>query len=125
MPDNCAVDAQGRLWIATDGNSAKATGRTDGVWAIETEGEARGTSKLFFRVPGRCGAVRPDVHARRQDLVRRRSSTLATRRTSGGQSAASRPSTTPSTRWPDFKDGVPPRPSIVVITKEDGGDIGA
>ena len=51
MPDNCAVDPQGRLWIATDGNSAKATGRTDGVWAIETEGEARGTSKLFFRVP--------------------------------------------------------------------------
>jgi hypothetical protein len=31
MPDNCAIDNMGRLWIATDGNSAKTTGRTDGV----------------------------------------------------------------------------------------------
>ena len=51
MPDNCAVDRPGRLWVATDGNNAKATGRADGLWAVETEGEARGTSKHFFRVP--------------------------------------------------------------------------
>ena len=51
MPDNCAVDAAGRLWVATDGNKLEATGRADGVWAVETEGELRGTSRLFFRVP--------------------------------------------------------------------------
>ena len=51
MPDNCAVDGEGRLWIATDGNSGSKTGRTDGVWALETEGEARATGKLFFRCP--------------------------------------------------------------------------
>ena len=51
MPDNCAIDNQGRLWVSTDGNSAKATGRADGIWAVETEGEVRGTSRHFFRVP--------------------------------------------------------------------------
>ena len=71
MPDNCAIDAEGRLWIATDGNNPKATGRSDGIWAMETEGEMRGTRGVLPR-PGGRGDVRPMLHARRQDPVPRR-----------------------------------------------------
>ncbi len=119
-PDNCAVDALGRLWIATDGNSAKKTGRTDGLWAIETEGERRGTSRLFYRVPvgaELCGpCFTPDLE------------TVFVAVQHPGDSDDDEPASTfdnPITRWPDFKDGVPPRPSVVAITRSGGGKIGA
>ena len=51
---------EGRLWIATDGNSDRETGRTDGLWALETEGEGRATSKLFFRCPAGAELCGPE-----------------------------------------------------------------
>jgi hypothetical protein len=118
MPDNCAIDAEGRLWIATDGNSLAATGRTDGVWAMETEGAARGTSKHFYRCPigaELCGPqFAPDTE------------TLFVAVQHPGESAdpnAPASFENPATRWPDFKEGMPPRPSIVAITRRGGGKI--
>jgi secreted PhoX family phosphatase len=118
MPDNCAIDALGRLWVATDGNSPKATGRADGIWAMETEGAARGTSKLFFRCPNgaeMCGPMfTPDLE----------SLFLAVQHP--GEAEDGQPKATfeaPATRWPDFSDGMPPRPSVVAITRKGGGKI--
>lgn len=120
-PDNCAVDALGRLWIATDGNSGHRTGRNDGIWAMETEGAARGTSKLFFRVPvgaEMCGpCFTPDLE------------TFFVAVQHPGEADEDDPNSppatfeAPSTRWPDFKDGMPPRPSVVAITRKGGGKI--
>ena len=118
MPDNCTFDSQGRLWIATDGNSAKATGRADGLWALETDGERRGTSRHFLRVPlgaELCGPVfTPDDQ------------TLFAAVQHPGEPEEGAPSTfeSPNTRWPDFKEGVPPRPAVLAVTKNGGGRIG-
>lgn len=123
MPDNCAVDARGRLWVATDGNAFDRTGRTDGLWAVDTEGPARGTSRHFFSTPIGAELCGPYFLDDGTALV------LAVQHPGDGGEEwpdFARPSTfaDPSTRWPDFEDGVPPRPSVVVITKKGGGRFG-
>ena len=122
MPDNCAVDSDGRLWVSTDGNNPSATGRTDGLWAVDTEGEARATSKLFFRVPvgaEMCGPVFTDDG---ETLF------LAVQHPGDGGDdweGFGRPSYYEdlSTRWPDFDPAMPVRPSVVVVTRQGGGKI--
>ena len=118
MPDNGLVDAAGRLWVATDGNSPQATGRADGLWALETEGTTRGTSKLFFRCPAGAELCGPEMTP---DMT-----TMFLAIQHPGESEYPKVIATfesPMTRWPDFKDGMPPRPSIVTITRSSGGRI--
>jgi len=114
MPDNVAFDSQGRLWVATDGNSAARTGRTDGIWGVETDGPLRGTSKCFYRVPigaEMCGPIfTPDDE------------TLFVAVQHPGE-AGEATFDNPSTRWPDFDQAMPPRPSVVAITRRGGGKI--
>ncbi|SEG54123.1 PhoX family protein [Bosea lathyri] len=123
MPDNCAIDSGGRLWVSTDGNNIQETGRTDGLWAVDTQGEARQTSKLFYRVPhgaelcGPCFA--PD------------DTTAFVAVQHPGDDGPDWPAfgrrsyyEDLSTRWPDFKPDMPVRPSVVAITKKGGGKIG-
>ncbi len=121
MPDNCAVDADGRLWIATDGNMPSKTGRADGVWALETEGAARGTSKLFFRCPNGAELCGPELTPDLETFF----VAIQHPGEADDEDPNAKPVTfnTPTTRWPDFKDGIPPRPSIVAITKRGGGKI--
>lgn len=118
-PDNCAFDAEGRLWVATDGNSGQRTNRADGIWGVETHGEGRGTSKCFFQVPRGAEMCGPCFTPDMETLF------LAVQHPGeapeGSDAAASFEK--PSTRWPDFKDGTPPRPSIVAVTKKGGGKI--
>ncbi|MDX6752221.1 PhoX family phosphatase [Geminicoccaceae bacterium 1502E] len=119
MPDNCAFDAAGRLWVATDGNSAMKTGRSDGLWAVETEGERRGTSRHFFRCPVGAEMCGPWFTPDGRTLF------LAVQHP-GEEDAQGKEGTfeEPATRWPDFEEGMPPRPSVVVVVRKDGGVIG-
>ncbi len=124
-PDNCAVDHMGRLWISTDqGSNWSKSGTADGIWAMETDGELRGTGKMFFRVP--IGAEMCGPHFAPDDkslfLAVQHPATDGTKNYPGFEKNSTFEE--PATRWPDFKAGMPPRPSVVVVTKQDGGVIG-
>jgi len=112
-PDNVAFDPKGRIWISTDG--FPDFGIHDGVWAADTDGAGRAITKHFVGCPRGaelCGPVfTPDGQ------------TLFVSVQHPGEEDESN-FDNPTTRWPDFADGVPPRPSVVAIVKKGGGEIG-
>ena len=123
-PDNCTFDADGRLWISTDqGSKWGKTGKSDGLYGLETQGELRGQSRLFFRCPvggELCGPYfTPDSET--LFLAVQHPGTDGTKALKGFERAST--FADPATRWPDFDPAMPPRPSVVVVTKKGGGKI--
>jgi secreted PhoX family phosphatase len=113
-PDNLAMDPRGRLWVCTDG-MPEANHLANGLYAMPTTGESRAAPKCFFRAPqgaevtGLC--FTPDgetLFLSVQHPAEDEGSTFDT----------------PSTRWPDFREDLPPRPSVVAFTRKKGGVIG-
>lgn len=124
-PDNCAVDAKGRLWVATDqGGAWPKSGTADGIWALATEGEQRGLGRMFFRAPvgaELCGpCFTPDGRTLFVSVQHPAADGAKDYAPFGRRSTFE----DPATRWPDFDPGMPPRPAVVVITRRDGGVIG-
>jgi secreted PhoX family phosphatase len=122
-PDNAAVDAQGRLWISTDQGEPWPTGRADGLYALETEGGRRCTPKLFFRAPVGAELCGPCFTPDQTTLfvAVQHPAADATERYKGFERAST--FADPATRWPDFQPDMPPRPSVLVVTKDGGGKI--
>jgi secreted PhoX family phosphatase len=126
-PDNLAFDGKGRLWIATDQGEAWArkTKTADGVWAIDTEGAARGTSRMFYRVPVGAEMCGPWFTSDDKTLfvaVQHPGVDGVSEWEKFGRVATFEDQ---ATRWPDFKPDMPVRPAVVAITKKDGGVIGS
>ena len=124
-PDNAATDHRGRLWITTDQGSAwPKSGTADGVWALETEGERRGTGKMFFRVPVGAEMCGPRFTPNDETLfvAVQHPATDGVDHYPGFERKSTYED--PATRWPDFDEKMPARPSVVTITKTGGGKIG-
>jgi secreted PhoX family phosphatase len=114
-PDNCTFDSKGRIWIATDG-APGAAGIADGLYGADTTGYGRALTRCFYQAPTGAEVCGPILTPDDTTLF------LAI------QHPGEDPGSTfekPSTRWPDFNEKVPPRPSVVVITKKGGGAIGS
>lgn len=125
-PDNCAIDHRGRLWVATDQGTAwrLTSGSADGLWGVETEGTLRGTGKMFFRAPMGAELCGPRFTPDDRTLFVAVQHPGADNGT--GLPGLGRRSdfANPAHRWPDFDPNLPPRPSVLAITREDGGIIG-
>ncbi len=113
-PDNCAFDSKGRIWIATDGAPANA-GVADGLYAADTAGFGRALTRLFYQAPTGAEVCGPRFTPDDRTIF------LAIQHP--GEDAGST-FERPSTRWPDFAEGMPPRPSVIAIVRKDGGPIG-
>ena len=113
-PDNCAFDSKGRIWIATDG-APSAAGVADGLYAADTMGGGRALTRLFYQAPTGAEVCGP--------LFTPDNTTLFLAIQHPGEDVGSS-FANPSTRWPDFRADMPPRPTVIAIVKKDGGAIG-
>ncbi len=114
-PDMCAFDSKGRMLIATDG-APTAAQVADAVYLTDVRGYGRGLTKLFYNAPTGAEVCGPCFTPDDKTLFL------------GIQHPGEDPGSTfekPSTRWPDFKADMPPRPSVIAIVKKDGGVIGS
>ena len=114
-PDNLTFDPKGRIWIATDGQEDWA-GFADSLYAAETSGPQRGVTRNFFSGPRGAEITGPAFTPDGKTL-------FVSVQHPGDEKGSTFDQ--PSTRWPDFKPDMPPRPSVVAITKMDGGEIGS
>jgi hypothetical protein len=117
-PDNVAFDSTGRLWIATDnGGNWTKVGFADGIYGCDVDGKGAYLTKHIFHVPIGAEMCGPEFTPDDQTL-------FCAVQHPASDGVENSTFDTPATRWPDFKDGVPPRAAVVFITKNGGGVIG-
>ncbi|WP_138467708.1 PhoX family phosphatase [Poseidonocella sp. HB161398] len=118
-PDNLSVDPAGRLWVTTDG--PPPPGIADAVFVMDTEGPERALPRIAYIAPVGSEACSPAFTADGTSVF------ISVQhpgelRMSDDEDAESIAEA--GTRWPDFDPATPARPSVVVLTRRDGGMVG-
>ena len=112
-PDNITFDLQGNLWISTDGQPGTID-VNDGLFVTPVDGPDRGYLKQFFAAVTGAEVSGPSFNPDNTALF-----TSIQHPGEGGRYGDQISS------WPDGGDALVPRPTVVVITKNDGGPIGS
>ena len=102
-PDNVAFDANGNLWIGTDG-APGTIGKADAFHAVPVTGPERGRARQFLSVPAGAEACAPEFTPDQRAIF----------------CAVQHPGEGIPSQWPDF-NGNPPRPSVISVFRT-GGD---
>lgn len=106
-PDNCSFDNNGNIWIATDGFNR--SGKADGIWISATSGKEKALAKQFLRAPMGAEICSPCFTPDSKTMF------CSVQHPGDGSSFDK-----PSTRWPDFDEQMPPRPSVIAVQRDDG-----
>lgn len=109
-PDNLSVDSYSRLWVCTDDGN----GSRDALYVMQTSGPERMLSKRFYLPPLESECCSPAFTPDGRTLF------LAVQHP--GEEASRLSNSV--TGWPAAEPGTPPRPSVIAITRDDGGVIG-
>ena len=108
-PDNLAVDANGNLWISTDGQPSKL-GQADSIYVVPTAGPERGRIRRFMTGVPAGEMAGPEFTPDFATL-------FVSVQHPGEDGGLDEPTST-------FPDGDFPRPSVVAAYKDDGGVVG-
>jgi secreted PhoX family phosphatase len=103
-PDNIAFNLNGEMFITTDGMS-KINDTSDGIFKIDGKNAYR-----IINAPIGSEPTGPEITPNGKSLF------LSIQHPAEGSVLDAI-----STRWPDFNSMIPPRPSVITITKKDGG----
>jgi uncharacterized protein len=111
-PDNLAFGGDGRLFVATDGQPRRLD-VNDGLYLVGTRGAQRGqVRQLLSAVTGAEVTGPCPTHDGRTVFV-------SIQHPGEGGSLDE-----PSSRFPDYREDLPPRPSVIALYREDGGIVG-
>ncbi|WP_425582055.1 PhoX family protein [Streptosporangium fragile] len=111
-PDNVTFDADGNLWISTDGNQL---GANDGLFVMPVRGPERGYLRQFLSVPVGAETCGPLISKDQRSVF------VAVQHP--GETDDASPEN-PSSHWPDGGTSQP-RPSVAVVWHTEGKKIGS